>query len=61
LVSWAGDHLGLREVELQIAAGNRASERVAEQAGFERDGVVAGGCQLDDAVLDAVVYRRATT
>jgi RimJ/RimL family protein N-acetyltransferase len=61
LVSWAGDHLGLREVELQIAAGNRASERVAEQAGFERDGVVAGGCHVHDAVLDAVVYRRATT
>jgi RimJ/RimL family protein N-acetyltransferase len=61
LVSWAGQHLGVREVKLQIAAGNRASERVAEQAGFARDGVVAGGCHVDDAVHDAVIYRRATT
>ena len=61
LVSWAGQHLGIAEVKLLIAAGNRASERVAEQAGFARDGVVAGGCHVDDALHDAVVYRRATS
>jgi RimJ/RimL family protein N-acetyltransferase len=61
LVSWAGEHLGIGEVKLLIAAGNHASERVAEHAGFERDGLVAGGCHIDDAVLDAIVYRRATT
>jgi RimJ/RimL family protein N-acetyltransferase len=60
LTAWAGEHLGLAEVWLQVAAGNEASLRAAERAGYERDGVVPGGCATAVGAQDAVVLRRAT-
>jgi RimJ/RimL family protein N-acetyltransferase len=37
--AWAFDKAGLFRLELGTAAGNRASQRTAERAGFVRDGV----------------------
>jgi RimJ/RimL family protein N-acetyltransferase len=38
LTGWAFDTLGLRRLELQVMAGNVASERVARRAGYRRTG-----------------------
>jgi RimJ/RimL family protein N-acetyltransferase len=39
LARWALDH-GMERVELIAATGNRASQRVAEKAGFQLEGVM---------------------
>ncbi len=39
--AWAFDRAGLARLELGTAAGNRASQRTAERAGFMRDGVAS--------------------
>jgi RimJ/RimL family protein N-acetyltransferase len=40
LVGWGFDELRLERIELVIADGNAASERVAERTGFVREGVL---------------------
>ena len=60
LVVWAGQHLDLDEVWLQVARGNLASVQVATVAGFEPDGVVPGGCQAGGERVDALVFRTPT-
>jgi RimJ/RimL family protein N-acetyltransferase len=52
LAGHAFDRLGLRRIEILTAVGNRASQRVAEKAGFTREGVLRsymdnGGERLD--------------
>lgn len=39
LTRWAFETLGLRRLELHVIAGNAASERVAERAGYRREGI----------------------
>jgi RimJ/RimL family protein N-acetyltransferase len=41
LTRWAFEQAGLARLELGTAAGNVASQRVAEAAGFRREGVAA--------------------
>jgi RimJ/RimL family protein N-acetyltransferase len=57
LCRWGFDALGLVEVQVRIAAGNLASRRVAERAGFERADVQVGVCHDGDDPADAVIYR----
>jgi RimJ/RimL family protein N-acetyltransferase len=40
LTRWGFDELGLERLELRIDVANTASERVAERAGYRRDGVL---------------------
>jgi len=40
LALWAIEHLGLERVELLAHPGNEASQRVAERAGFTREGTL---------------------
>lgn len=40
LARWALEELGLARLQLGTFPGNRASERVAEKAGFQREGVL---------------------
>jgi RimJ/RimL family protein N-acetyltransferase len=42
LSRWAFDRAGLTRIGILTAVGNRASQRVAEKAGFAREGVLRG-------------------
>lgn len=48
--------LRLNRLEILAAAGNRASQRVAEKAGATREGVLRSRLILGDEVLDAVMF-----
>ncbi|QBI19006.1 N-acetyltransferase [Egibacter rhizosphaerae] len=57
LSSWAIDDLGYARVELMAAPLNAASNRVAQKAGFAREGVLRGRERTRDGVQrDLVVY-----
>ena len=59
LVAWAVQDLGIGRVELKTIVGNRASERVAEKAGFEREGVLkAAQTGRDGGRVDLVMWSR---
>jgi RimJ/RimL family protein N-acetyltransferase len=54
--------LGLRRLELQSAAGNSASQHVAEANGFRRTGMRRQAERLDDGSFDDLVdYDRLVT
>lgn len=56
---WAFAALGVRRVNLYAAVGNGASQRVAEKAGFTRDGVVpAASVDRDGQPQDMVLFGR---
>jgi len=42
IARWAFDELGVQRLELTTAPGNVASQRVAERAGFTREGILRG-------------------
>ncbi len=50
--------LGLGRVEVRAAVGNRPSQRVAEKAGFTRDGLLRRAGRTHDGPVDVVVYSR---
>jgi len=50
--------LGLRRIELNAAAGNVTSRRVAEKAGFELEGVRRGSQVLGGVPTDFALYGR---
>lgn len=54
----AGGGLGLGRVEVRAAVGNRASQRVAEKAGFTREGLLRRAGRTHDGPVDLVVYSR---
>ena len=49
-------HLDLHKVNLRIAVGNRASERVAEKLGFTREGVLREELQIRGRWVDHTLY-----
>jgi RimJ/RimL family protein N-acetyltransferase len=53
---FAFDQLGLRRVEILTATGNRASQQVAEKAGFTREGVLRSHTDGGDARLDMISW-----
>lgn len=59
LASWAFAELGLERLELKTMAGNRGSERVAEKAGFDREGVLrAAQSGRDGTRVDLTMWSR---
>jgi len=53
---WAFDELGIERVELRTHPGNVRSQRVAERAGFTREGVERSSRRLYDERHDCVVF-----
>lgn len=53
---WGFRHTSLGRLELVIALGNVASQRVAEKAGATREGVLGARLRLHGAAHDAVVF-----
>ena len=58
LTSWALGPGGLRRVELRVNFDNAASIRVAEKAGFTREGLLRGGGFEEDGPHDLLVFAR---
>ena len=59
LVTWAFGQLGIARLELKTASGNQGSDRVAEKAGFEREGVLrAAQSGRDGGRIDLVLWSR---
>jgi RimJ/RimL family protein N-acetyltransferase len=56
LARYAFESLGLRRVEILTAAGNPASQRVAEKAGFTREGVLRSYMDNKGERLDMVAW-----
>ena len=53
---WMLRDRGFERVELRAATGNLASQRVAEKAGFVREGVARNAGHIHDGRVDLVVY-----
>jgi len=53
---WAFDELGVQRLELTTAPENVASQRVAERAGFTREGVLRGAQFRASRWHDVVVW-----
>jgi RimJ/RimL family protein N-acetyltransferase len=57
LIPWAFDHAGIARLELGAKTGNVASQRAAERAGFEPDGIRRGRLRnADGSFGDEVRY-----
>lgn len=54
--AWLLDEQGFQRVQLKAAFGNTASRRVAEKAGFRREGVLRNAGLTDDGPTDLVLY-----
>jgi RimJ/RimL family protein N-acetyltransferase len=57
VVGWACTEHGVSDLHLTTHPGNVASQRVAERAGFVRDGVVAHEPPFADGVRRAIRFR----
>jgi RimJ/RimL family protein N-acetyltransferase len=58
LTDWSFERLGLERLELHIDAANGASERVAERAGYRRDGVLRSKHFKEGRRADLAVWSR---
>jgi RimJ/RimL family protein N-acetyltransferase len=56
LAHYAFEHLGLVRVEIVVAVGNRASQRVAQKVGAVREGILRNRMVVGENVYDAVMY-----
>jgi RimJ/RimL family protein N-acetyltransferase len=56
LSAWAFARLGLVRLELTPFAGNRPSERVAERAGYTREGVLRSYYRSKTGLVDVVMF-----
>lgn len=56
LCAWAFEALGLKRIDLWTVPGNVASERVAERAGFRREGVLRSYAEIRGRRTDALMY-----
>ena len=56
LSEWAIRDHGFERVELFAATGNAASQRVAQNAGFVREGVARNACCVPDGRADMVLF-----
>ena len=61
LAEWGFDHLKLQRIELKIHPENVASIRVAEKAGFRREGVLRSAVMVRGHRIDVVSYSRLPT
>jgi RimJ/RimL family protein N-acetyltransferase len=58
LTRWGFDELGLRRIELRIDPRNAASGRVAERAGYVREGVLRSVAFKEGLRADVAVWSR---
>ena len=58
---WALRQLGLTRVELVTDPENRASQRVAEKAGFRQEGLLRGYVQMRNGQRDCVMFSLLAT
>jgi ribosomal-protein-alanine N-acetyltransferase len=56
MVRWGFETLALHRIEAIVHRDNAASLRVAEKAGFQREGVMRGRTLMRDAYEDMVLY-----
>jgi RimJ/RimL family protein N-acetyltransferase len=56
VAAWAFAHTALRRLEIVAAVGNRASQRVAEKVGAQREGIARSRLLVHGVPHDAVVY-----
>jgi RimJ/RimL family protein N-acetyltransferase len=56
LHQWADDHTDLVRLEILVAIGNAASQRVAEKSGARREGVLVNRLRLHEQAHDAVMF-----
>jgi RimJ/RimL family protein N-acetyltransferase len=56
LARWSFDELGLGRVEIKAEPANVASHRVAERAGFTREGLLRSHALIKDRRRDMVVF-----
>lgn len=56
VVSWAFGTLGIERIELHCEPGNVPSQRVAEAAGFRREGLLRGHLRTKEGRRDSLVY-----
>ena len=61
LSDWALDTLGLGRLEVFVAPQNPAALRLAERAGFRREGVLRAYWEGEEERVDAVVLSRLPT
>ena len=59
LTAWVLDQ-GFGRAEVRAAVGNRASQRVAERAGFRREGVLRRAGYTHDGPVDILVFSRTS-
>lgn len=58
LADWAFQELALERLELETDADNTASQRVAEAAGFQREGTLRARRLRPDGRCDSIAYGR---
>jgi RimJ/RimL family protein N-acetyltransferase len=56
LARWAFENTDFNRLEIIAAVGNERSQRVAERAGAEREGVLLSRLMLHDRMHDAAIY-----
>jgi ribosomal-protein-serine acetyltransferase len=56
LASFAFEQLGLQRIEIIAAVDNLASQRVAEKAGAQREGILRNGIRYRGRNIDAVCF-----
>lgn len=61
LTPWAFAKLGLARLEILVATSNPASQRVAERAGYVREGVLRSRMEIKGTRHDMVCYSRLPT
>jgi ribosomal-protein-serine acetyltransferase len=61
LVDFAFRELGLHRLELRAGVGNRASQRVAEKLGFQREGTLREASRGADSTYDSYLYGLLAT
>ena len=61
LTDWGLGELGLERIELRIDPRNTASERVAERAGYRREGVLRSVAFKDGGRTDVAIWSRLRT
>ncbi|MHB8659223.1 MAG: GNAT family N-acetyltransferase [Solirubrobacteraceae bacterium] len=61
ICAWGFETLELERIELLAATGNTASQRVAERAGFQREGLLRSHTVAGERRLDMVAYARLAT
>lgn len=58
LGDWALRRQGMERVEVRVATGNLASQRVALAAGYHREGILRSAGFVHDGRVDLVVFSR---